>query len=231
MDDSKPRTSLIWEPEKPKTPPALKTQQQLVRALIELLKAESRFVADPSVKIKGVALVDRKGDETGRLVWKGDLFTLLQVLGFQERDEIVLVTALDSLCAQRKLRVIEMKFDRGLNYKNLLIIAETGLAVRGYAEPFTHPIIKSRRFFFDVPIRKNEIPGHEKLTLMPGETIQNLREAQEQKLRERFGWSNEVEIEKKLREEDRRSQIELANALFDIAKGVKEREAISKGKQ
>jgi hypothetical protein len=212
------RTAVLWQGEKPKTQSRRETPEQIEAALLEKFKAESRFVADPGVRIEGVELVARKGDDSGRLIWRSDLFSILRDLGLEGRDESLVIEVIDALCAQRKLRIIEIRFDQDLSFRNLLIIAETGHAICGFSPNVTIPIIKIQRFFADHPLKIGEVPSGERSSLVASETIKRLREALEQELQKRYGWSREVEIEKALHREDVQARLKLGKAVLEIAR-------------
>jgi hypothetical protein len=177
-------------------------------------ETKMKFIFDPSAAALAGIYPEKSGDSTGRLIINFALSRLHQFLGLTEISEDKILSLLDTLSAQRKIKMLFMKIAPD-NYRDLLMTCEIGIGLHGHREPRTAAgasIIKTV-FYKDKP--HDLLNGIAKPSLKASE----LRMEKDRDFEKRFP-KIDAELQSKIRSEDRREEHAFKVAVLDLLQKI-----------
>jgi hypothetical protein len=130
-----------------------------------------------------------------------------------ERDDSLILEAIDSLSDAGQVRVLEMNYPRFERANDLFFVVVLGAAVKETYYPYTFPTLRAVTWLSS----SNVYPGS--YIEKPGVVFMSLKAARERELQERFG-SRDFELEKRLIHEEILDDAKLRRQIEKIASNL-----------
>ncbi len=173
-----------------------------------------RFIFDPPAAARAGIYPEKSGDETGRLVRSFSLVKLHQSLGLGEVSEEKILSLLDSLTAQRKVKVFSLKIPPN-NRFDLYFVTEVGIGLFGFRPPktITGSALLKIIFYRDQP---HDLSGG---VAKPSTRAIYLRQQRDAAFERRFP-KIDMTLQSAIRSEERLSNARFENSVLDLLEKV-----------